>query len=246
MKEMANLLGNAHVHLCTPVAAIQDIGKGVTVTSLDGRSFKGRKVILSIPSTLYRSINIQPPLPQAVQELTGATKLGDYNKSIVCYDRPWWRDLGYNGFFMCYEGYISVARDTSVDEKALYCLTCFVNGAAGAEWGQLEPHERRRAVLEQIADVFDQDKDSEAFRPIEIFDQIWQHETFSKGALVPITAPGHLTKFASIYGKAVGNIHFVGTEYATEWKGYMEGALDSGELGAQEVIEALGHVRSSL
>jgi monoamine oxidase len=35
-------------------------------------------------------------------------------------------------------------------------------------------------------------------------------------------------------------IHFVGTETSFEWKGYMEGAVRSGERGAAEVIEALG------
>lgn len=45
-------------------------------------------------------------------------------------------------------------------------------------------------------------------------------------------------------GKALrapfGAIHFVGTETSFEWKGYMEGAVRSGERGAAEVIEALG------
>ena len=71
------------------------------------------------------------------------------------------------------------------------------------------------------------------------------HEPFSQGALVPITALGHLTEFADVYGKPVGNLHFVGTEYATEWKGYMEGALCSGENGAVAVIDSLGQELSN-
>ncbi len=35
-------------------------------------------------------------------------------------------------------------------------------------------------------------------------------------------------------------VHFVGTETSFEWKGYMEGAVRSGERGAAEVIKALG------
>lgn len=34
-------------------------------------------------------------------------------------------------------------------------------------------------------------------------------------------------------------IHFVAIETSFEWKGYMEGAVRSGERGAAEVIEAL-------
>ena len=36
-------------------------------------------------------------------------------------------------------------------------------------------------------------------------------------------------------------IHFVGTETSFEWKGYMEGAVRSGERGAREVIMALAN-----
>lgn len=239
MKNMAALLGHGNIHLSSPVATIENEKQKITVITTTGRKFVARKCILSIPSTLYRDINIQPQLPQPLQELSRLTRLGDYNKSIVCYDTPWWRKENYNGLFMSYDGYIAVARDTSVDEKRLYCLTCFMNGKRGFVWSQMTPHDQRRVVLEQIAEVFCQGKDSEAYRPIEIFNQIWKHEEYSKGALVPIPALGHMTKFAHINGKAVGNLHFAGTEYASEWKGYMEGALDSGEAAAAEVLEAL-------
>lgn len=188
---------------------------------------------------MYKELNIQPSLPQPVQEVTNATVLGDYNKAIVCYDRPWWRDLGFNGYFASYEGPVILARDTSVEESRHYSLTCFVNGKPGREWGKLRPHERRAVVLKQIAGIFKQGLDGEAYKPIEVFDQVWQHETFSRGALAPITALGHMTKFAYVYGKPVGNLHFVGTEYSNEWRGYMEGALCSGEIGAAEVARAL-------
>ncbi len=80
---------------------------------------------------------------------------------------------------------------------------------------------------------------TEVWRPHEFFDQIWKHEQYSKGALAPVTALGHYTKYASVYGKPVGNLHFVGTEFSRDWKGYMEGALVSGELGAAEVSRSL-------
>lgn len=133
-----------------------------------------------------------------------------------------------------------LGRDTSVDEKDHYSLTCFVNGERGREWGKLLPHERRAVVLKQLSKVFNDT--TEVFRPIEVFDQVWQHEQFSRGALAPVTALGHYTKFASVYGKPVGNVHFVGTEYSTVWKGYMEGALFSGEKGAKEVADAIHRV----
>lgn len=36
--------------------------------------------------------------------------------------------------------------------------------------------------------------------------------------------------------KPIGRLHFAGTETATEWFGYMDGALQSGERAAAEVL----------
>ena len=188
---------------------------------------------------MYQDLNISPALPSASQSIANATTLGHYNKAIVCYDRPWWRDLGYNGFVMSYKGPVIVARDTSVDEKRFYALTCFVNGNMGKEWGKLHEHERRAVVLDQLATLYNVGPDSEVYRPIEFFVQIWKHEPFSKGALAPIHQLGDYTRSDSLYGKPVGNLHFVGTEFSPEWKGYMEGALCSGEKGAEEVVDSL-------
>lgn len=238
-KGIAGLIGQGRIHLSSPVAAIEDLKSHVTVTTAAGQSFSAKKVIVSIPSTMYKELSFSPALPAAVQEVTNATRLGHYNKAIVFYQRPWWRDAGYNGFIMNFQGPACVVRDTSVDEAGIYSFTCFVNGREGEMWAKKYPHERRKVILDELAAAFNAGPDSEAYRPVEFFDQIWQHEEFSRGALAPVSAIGHYTKFASVYGKPVGNLHFVGTEYSNDWKGYLEGALASGEKGAKEVVGAI-------
>lgn len=188
---------------------------------------------------MYKELNFSPALPAPLQEVTNSTKLGHYNKAIVFYQRPWWRDLGFNGFIMSYKGPACVVRDTSVDHAGVYGFTCFVNGREGEKWGKMYPHERRKVILDELATAFNVGPDSEVYRPTEFFEQIWQHEEFSRGALAPVTAIGHYAKFRDVYGKPVGNLHFVGTEYSNDWKGYLEGALATGERGAKEVVEAL-------
>ncbi|KAL4799572.1 hypothetical protein BDV19DRAFT_376357 [Aspergillus venezuelensis] len=244
---LASLLPDTSIHLSTPILSIHDHGPHVLATSTSGQTFTSRKIILSIPSTLYKELSIQPPLPPRLQTITNGTVLGDYNKAIICYDRPWWREMGFNGYFASYIGPVILARDTSVDEVGHFSLTCFVNGRPGRDWSALRAHERRKVVLDQVAAIFTPDiagksesrKENDVYKPIEFFDQIWQHETYSRGALAPVTKIGHYTEYADIYGHPVGNIHFVGTEYSNEWKGYMEGALCSGEKGAKEILDAL-------
>lgn len=238
-KGIAGLVGAANIHLSSPVASIEDRESHVTVTTTNGKSFEAKRAIISIPSAMYRELNFQPPLPEEVQTVANSARLGHYNKAIVLYQKPWWRDLGFNGFIMSFAGPACVVRDTSIDEAGVYGFTCFVNGREGERWAAKYPHERRKVILDQLAAAFGVGKDSEAYCPVEFFEQIWKHEAFSRGALAPVTAIGHYTRFAHVYGKPVGNLHFVGTEYADDWKGYMEGALASGERGAKEVVDAL-------
>lgn len=55
--------------------------------------------------------------------------------------------------------------------------------------------------------------------------------------------PGGVSKFEAVIRAPVGRLHFVGTETSFEWKGYMEGAVRSGERGAAEVLLAMNRAR---
>lgn len=45
--------------------------------------------------------------------------------------------------------------------------------------------------------------------------------------------------------KPIGNIYFAGTETATKWPGYMDGAVEAGERAAREVLHARGKIPAS-
>ena len=54
-----------------------------------------------------------------------------------------------------------------------------------------------------------------------------------------------LSIFFRALRKPLGRLYFAGTEAATEWTGYMEGAIQSGERAAREVLCDLGKVKVS-
>ena len=47
-------------------------------------------------------------------------------------------------------------------------------------------------------------------------------------------APGVLSAYGQELARPCGRIHWAGTETATVWSGYMEGAIRSGERAAEE------------
>ena len=56
---------------------------------------------------------------------------------------------------------------------------------------------------------------------------------------VAVLGPGTLTDFGAALREPVGLIHWAGTETATYWNGYMDGAVRSGERAANEVLAVL-------
>src|ERR1700722_1447493 len=174
-------------------------------------------------------ISFDPPLPAGKALLAGSTRLGYYTKVMAVYSKPWWRDNGFCGASPSFLGPAAATRDTSEDSRSMFRLTSFIAGQPGEEWSRLPPAERRAAVLAQLSHLFGS---NDAHLPTEYVEQQWSSEEWSLGCPCPYTPPGVLTKVGEYLTEPHGHVHFVGTETAVEWKGYMEGALTSGIRGA--------------
>lgn len=237
---LASMLRPESVKLNSPVQSISQRSSGkVLVTTRNGEEYQAKKVIVSLPTPLLEDIVFSPELPALKQEYYGSTRLGYYSKVIALYARPWWKDSGFCGLSQSFTGPASITRDTSNAAIGHYSLTCFIVGETGRKWSQLPPSERQTTVLQQLGTIFGAAHAEEAQNPIELFEHEWSEEEFSKGAPCPVTSPGTLTRMGHVLKKPFGNIHFVGTETADVWRGYMEGAVRSGERGAEEVLRAL-------
>ncbi|KAK4504152.1 hypothetical protein PRZ48_005068 [Zasmidium cellare] len=236
---LAEQLHAGSLVLMSPVRKIEQISGGTRVISARG-VFEASRVIVSVPTPLYQEIIFDPPIPEK-DALSKATKLGDYGKLIVFYRTPWWRKHGLTGMSQSSQGPFGVTRDSSVDDDGHYSLTCFMTGGPARDWASLSPAERKKAVVQKIQQLFG--KFASVEEPIHFEEQIWRNEQWSQGCPCPVMEPGGLTKFQHVLRAPAGRIHFVGTETAYEWKGYMEGAVRSGERGAQEVLLSLNKAK---
>jgi monoamine oxidase len=66
----------------------------------------------------------------------------------------------------------------------------------------------------------------------------WYRDQFSSGDWA-VFEPGQVSAFAADLGKAHGNLHFCGEHTAVSNRG-MEGAMESGDRAALEVLMAIG------
>ena len=75
----------------------------------------------------------------------------------------------------------------------------------------------------------------QALHPVEYIDHDWGTEEWSRGCPIAFAPPGVLSSDGDHLCAPDGRIHWAGTETATEWMGFMEGALEAGERAAREV-----------
>ena len=73
----------------------------------------------------------------------------------------------------------------------------------------------------------------------DLFDAPRAKEEWSRGCYVGLPTPGALVGYREAIREPVGPIHWAGTETATVWNGYMDGAIESGQRAAVEVLAEL-------
>ena len=70
-------------------------------------------------------------------------------------------------------------------------------------------------------------------------EQHWPAEPFTRGGPVAVGSPGALTELGPALRQPVGTLLWAGTETATKWCGYLDGALSAGLRAADEVLHSL-------
>jgi len=209
------------------------------VTAVGGAQFRCKKIIVSIPTTLYKDITFIPNLPTDKQELVGSTFIGAYSKIVLIYRMPWWRELGLNGSFCSLDGPVCFSRDTSSEEDGYFAISCFVVGDQFRKWSRASSQQRREAIMDQLSSMIGQEHGAKVRETIEFIEQLWPREKWSEGSPCPVVGPNIWSRLAHTLIQPHGNIYFTGTETASSWRGYMEGAVQSGERGAAEVARSL-------
>jgi monoamine oxidase len=185
-----------------------------------------------VPPALAQRIAFEPALPGSRDQLMQRMPMGATIKCIATYERPFWRERGLSGEGVSVDGPVTTTFDDTSPDGAQPALLGFVVGDAARRWGQMPEAERRETAARAFARFFG----PEAAQPVDYADFDWAADEWTRGCPVGLMAPGTVAQYASALREPVGRIHWAGTETATEWNGYMEGALQSAERVASEVV----------
>ena len=192
-----------------------------------------RRVIVAVPPTLAGRIDYEPILPFERDQLTQRYGQGTLTKVAAVYDRPFWRDA---------RAQRHARRHRRSGQRDLRRLA-----PRRPTRGRVRLRRRRQRPPLRLAcrrppaarPCWPSSRPSSARRP-DIARGVLRDQLV-RGAVDAGLSGGHPQRWARSSPTArdlrqpVGRIHWAGTETATYWNGYMDGAVSSGERAAAEV-----------
>lgn len=230
-ERMAAGLPAGTLRLGTAVRAVAQDAHGVTVYTNVGR-VEGDAVVVALAPTLAARIRYDPPLPPLRDGLTQRMPMGSAWKVHAVYPEPFWRADGLSGVSTSSAGPLTETVDNSTPTSPRGVLTGFSYSADAAALRGLSPDGRRRCVLDAFAAVVG----PRAADPIALVEYDWSADEWTRGCFGGVFTPGAWRAYGPRLRTPVGRVHWAGTETATRWSGYLEGAVRAGEQAAAEVL----------
>jgi monoamine oxidase len=216
------------------VTGIRTAEDGTEVQCADGTVYKADYVICSVPFSVLRRVQIDPivtgPQGLAIRTLQSQaiTQL-----HIVPKTRFWEKDgLNPNMFTDGLPGMV-LAEHKGEKPEDITSLTVWVRGHQAIRLDELEQKAATSAVVKSIEKLRPAARGQLEVRAFKS----WSRDPFSGGDWA-VWQPGQVNAFASAVAQPHGRIYFCGEHTAQANRG-MEGAMESGERAAVEVLQYL-------
>uniref|UniRef100_A0A3B5MIG5 Amine oxidase n=1 Tax=Xiphophorus couchianus TaxID=32473 RepID=A0A3B5MIG5_9TELE len=240
---MAKELGD-RVKLQSPVYRIDQTGDMVVVETVNKETYTARYVVVATPPALNLKMHFNPELPPLRNQLIYRVPMGCVIKCMVYYKENFWRKKGYCGTMVIEEegAPIGLTLDDTKPDGTVPAIMGFILARKCRKLADLTKEERLRRICEIYSRVLGSE---EALHPVHYEEKNWCEEEYSGGCYTAYFPPGTLTQFGRVLREPVGRLYFAGTETASEWSGYMEGAVQAGERAAREVLCAMGKIHQS-
>jgi monoamine oxidase len=213
---------------------VHNVNKRPVCVYTDDSKYYANHVVLAIPPTLAGRINYQPILPPARDGLMQRMAAGYALKVHVFYKTPFWREAGWSGCALTDQGVVAETFDNSPPDGSFYDLVVFVYGREAQLLRTKPPSLQSRIIIEDLVQLYGpKARDVDNYLSFD-----WTAEEWTRGCFSGHLAPNGWIAYGPALRTPVGRIHWAGTETATEWNGYLDGAIESGWRAASEILAA--------
>jgi monoamine oxidase len=228
---MAVELGEA-VHLKTAALAIHDDRSSVRVAvehAGERTEIKADYVIVAVPVTTQRAIEISPELPIEQAKAFEHLKYGRVTKSLLQFDRRFWKRKGRSRAYGT-DAPTGAIWDANEEQRGRAgILTLMAGGQASEDTRKILAQEGVKGLVRALSWL----KPGEA-ELLKHHHVTWEHDSWAQGGYTyfdPAFDPAWRPWLARPHGRLL----FAGEHTSIKWQGYMNGAVESGLRAATEV-----------
>ncbi len=210
------------------------------VTRRDGVVVESAKVVVEAAAAI---VALAPPLIERIDfipALSSKRRLMQQHwlqmpaiKSVGIYETPWWRTRGLSGNVMSDDDFAPVMLDASPSDGSAGVILGLTNYARRLPPWIVDDSIRRQT---EFFAAIDRALGPGAPAPIEYLEGNWVGRRWSHGCAQMLPC-GFLTTLGMAVREPVDRIAWAGTEVATNWAGYIEGAV----IAAEHAVEAVSH-----
>ena len=209
-------------------------GSGTLTTTVD-------HVVLAIPFSILRNVNYAkagfgPVKVTAIEELG----MGTNSKLHVQFDDRFWYGVGNNGNTYADTGYQNTWEVTRSQPGNKGILVDYTGGKIGASFGSGTPSSRAQQFFTQIQPLFPPTLKVADHWTGQATIDFWTAYPWTKGSY-SYWKVGQYTTFSGIEHRREGNCHFCGEHCSQDFQGYLNGAVQTGQDAAAEVLGDLKH-----
>lgn len=224
---MAALL-NRPIATGTHVTGIQQSDSGVKIKDANGKIWRAGHVVCTIPLPVLRQIDIYPELPPLQATAVQQVPYGNHIEVFFDITEPFWEEDGLPASLWT-DGPLGMVMNLPGDTPTGY-LWLAIAGRTGIELRELPAREILRRVTDELARV----RPSTRGRVTPLTAHNWTAHPWTQGHTA-LRAPGQIGQFGDVLTQAHGRLHFAG-EHTARMAAGMEGAMESGERAAMEII----------
>ncbi|MFK7935195.1 MAG: flavin monoamine oxidase family protein [Saprospiraceae bacterium] len=231
IQALQNQIKNVDLQLGQKVESIEKNEDSVLVKT-NNATFSAHYVISTLPpNLLINTVSFQPNLPNSLTTLARQTHtwMGESIKVALTYQKPFWRAKNSGSTIFSNVGPIPEMYDHSNYDDNFYALKGFLNGT----YFSLTKEERLALIMKQLEKYYG----TQVHDYLEYEEVVWRKEAFTftpyDQHILPHQNNGHPHYRQPLWG---GQLWLAGSETSEQFPGYMDGAVRSATLVAEQIL----------
>lgn len=210
-------------------------GAGYKLSFDNGQEIKADLVIMTIPFSVLRDVEIKVDMPQRKRDCIDKLGYGMQSKLFIGIDQRIWRDQGYSGYVLSdqiHNGWDSSQMQQDNTGPGGYSLFL------GADKGRNLTLSQYNHYLAECDKVFPGMQQAANGRK-SLYN--WNQNPMTRGAYACYKV-GQVSGIGKAEVQTVGNMFFAGEHCSDNFQGFMNGAAETGRKAAEDIIKKLGAI----